>query len=97
MDIQIHKHATHRNGISGAPFDILLFQCPDGDNMLAIVFDERHHVAVLDLDKLARGNIAFMSNSWRGDVFEPHLRQALARLQNARESGDNDGQEVQHG
>src|SRR5438270_340558 len=32
---------------------------------------------VLDVDKLARGDIAFGSNSWRGDRFEQSLRAAI--------------------
>ena len=32
---------------------------------------------VLDVAKLAAGDIAFMSNSWRGDRFEPQLRNAV--------------------
>ena len=33
-----------------------------------------YHCAVLDVAKLAAGDIAFGSNSWRGDQYEPHLR-----------------------
>ena len=45
--------------------------------MLAIVFDEKFHCAVLHRDKLAADDIAFASNSWRGDRYEPHLRDAI--------------------
>lgn len=33
---------------------------------------------VLDVAKLAEGDIAFGSNSWRGDDYEPDLRRAIA-------------------
>jgi 23S rRNA G2445 N2-methylase RlmL len=33
---------------------------------------------VLDIGLLATGDIAFGSNSWRGDDYEAHLRQAIA-------------------
>ena len=66
----------HRNGISGAPFHVLLFR--DGQSLkLAIVFEQTGHCAVLDVQKLVEGDIAFGSNSWRGDWFEPALRRAI--------------------
>jgi len=90
MKLDILQYAHHRNGICGAPFDVLLFRAPESGNMLAIVFEEQHHVAVLNVDNLALGDIAFMSNSWRGDVFEPHLRRGIA-LVKAHLKAENDG------
>ncbi len=49
--------------------------------MLGIVFEQASHVAVLQLDKLALGNIAFGVNSWRGDRYEPALRNAIALME----------------
>jgi len=55
-------------------------------NMLATVFEKPGHVAVLCLDLLQQGStmpvIAFGlaedgGNSWRGDQFEPALREAI--------------------
>lgn len=72
--------ARHRNGIGGAPFDVVLF-ADTGDRTgrkLAILFEPRGFCAVLDLDKLAEGDIAFGSNSWRGDDYEPLLRSAIS-------------------
>jgi hypothetical protein len=77
MKIIINSIARHRNGISGAPFHVVLFSDPDEGRMLGIVFDLAHHVAVFNLDKLALGNIAFGVNSWRGDRYEPSLRHAI--------------------
>lgn len=70
----------HRNGIAGAPFDVVLFEEDGNDSSrkVAIVFDEPHHCAVLDVAKLARDDIAFGSNSWRGDRYERHLRKLIA-------------------
>lgn len=94
MKVDILQYAHHRNGICGAPFDVLLFRFPDGANMLGIVFEEPYHVAVLDVDKLAQGDIAFMSNSWRGDVFEPHLREGIALMREHLNSQRDTGKEV---
>jgi hypothetical protein len=71
----------HRNGIDGAPFHAVLFDDSgdEGSRKLGIVFDEPFHVAVFDVAKLAAGNITFGENSWRGDRFEPALRQAISR------------------
>ena len=71
----------HRNGICGAPFHVVVFQDhgEESSRKVGIVFDSPYHVAVLDIAKLANGNIAFGSNSWRGDVFEPELRAAIVK------------------
>ena len=63
------------------PFHALIFRDPDEGRMLGIVFDEKHHVAVFNLDKLALGNIAFGVNSLRGDNYEPYLRAAITASQ----------------
>ncbi len=79
MKINILDIASHRNGICGAPFHAVLLDDSEapGQTKLAIVFDSSSHVAVLDVAKLAAGDIVFGSNSWRGDVYEPHLRAAI--------------------
>ena len=77
MKLKIIAIAHHRNGICGAPFNVALFH--DGESRkVGIVFEEPHYCAVLDVDKLVAGDIQFGSNSWRGDKYEPHLRQAIA-------------------
>ncbi len=80
MKLNIIAMAHHRNGICGAPFHVVLFEDsgPEGSRKVGIVFDEQHHCAVLDIAKLAAGTIAFGSNSFRGDNFEPHLRAAIS-------------------
>jgi hypothetical protein len=76
MKLKLIEHAQHRNGVCGSPFDIVLFH--DGESRkLAILFSEPGRCAVLDVAKLAAGDIAFGSNSWRGDHYEPHLRKAV--------------------
>jgi hypothetical protein len=72
--------ATHRNGICGAPFDVVLFHDEDS-RKIGIVFEDNGHCAVLDVAKLATGDIAFGSNSWRGDTYEPTLRAAINQHQ----------------
>ncbi|QVL31639.1 hypothetical protein KIH39_22775 [Telmatocola sphagniphila] len=59
MNLILESLQYHRNGISGAPFHVLIFRDPDEGRMLGIVFEQSHHVAVFNLDKLALGNIAF--------------------------------------
>ena len=80
MKTNVVHIAHHRNGMCGEPFHVVLFEDnpgPEASRKVGIVFDAPHHVAVLDIAKLAAGDIAFMSNSWRGDVYEPHLRNAI--------------------
>ncbi len=71
--------AHHRNGVCGAPFDVVLFEDlgPEGSRKVAVVFDKPDYCAVLDLPRLAAGDIAFGSNSWRGDEYEHALRVAI--------------------
>src|SRR6185312_16897876 len=80
MKLRIFYIDSHRNGICGAPFHAVVFRDggPEGSVKLGIVFDEPNHVAVLDIAKLAEFDIAFGSNSWRGDRLEPALRRAIA-------------------
>lgn len=81
----------HRNGIGGAPFHAILFEDggEEGSRKLAVIFDQPDHCAVLDVAKLAAGDIAFGSNSWRGDQYEPALRIAIG-LHHQTEGGRHD-------
>lgn len=76
--------AYHRNAISGVGFSVVLFEHNDVDGgkeppltMLAILFPNDGECAVLDVKEAAAGNIKAMGNSWRGDVFEAELRDAI--------------------
>ena len=74
MKLKIIDIASHRNGICGAPFDVALFTY-EGKTMVAVIFDQPFHCAVLDIEKLYRGNLR--DNRWRGDAFEAPLRTLL--------------------
>lgn len=87
MKLTIHQIAHHRNGIAGAPFHVLLFRDPEAGPMLGIVFAEEGQVAVLQLDRLTAGDIAFGSNSWRGDVYEPEFRRAINSVDRSASGG----------
>ena len=76
MQLEIVRIDLHRNGIDGAPFNVVLFRDRDSQKV-GILFERPGYCAVLDVQKLARGDITFGSNSWRGDVFEPGLRKAI--------------------
>jgi hypothetical protein len=90
MKIKIFNHARHRNGICGAPFDVFLFEDSESKDRrkLAILFEESHHCAVLDISQIAAGDIAFGSNSWRGDQYEPLLRNAIVDGEIAKYNGE---------
>lgn len=79
MNLKIIDIAHHRNGICGAPFHVVLFDdhYNDGRRMMAIVFEQDGHCAVLDVAKLAAGDIKFGSNSHRGDNYQCPLRMAI--------------------
>jgi hypothetical protein len=88
MKIRILNIASHRNGIAGAPFYAIVFRDTGelGSIKLGIVFHEPWHTAVLDIAKLNNRDIKFGSNSWRGDQYEPALRQAIADREKLNES-----------
>lgn len=79
IKIRVIDTAYHRNGICGAPFNVVLFDDTGDEDTrkVGILFEEPYHCAVLDVAKLAQGSIAFGVNSYRGDVFEAALRNAL--------------------
>jgi hypothetical protein len=79
MKLKIIHTAHHRNGVHGASFDLVLFEDRglERSRKVGILFEQPHHCAVLDVDKLAQGDIAFGSNSWRGDEYERDLRNAI--------------------
>jgi hypothetical protein len=96
MKLKIIDTAHHRNGICGAPFDVVLFKDtgPEGSRKVAILFEEPHHCAVLDVGKLAMSDIAFGTNSWRGDQYEPHLRRAIVERESAIDAQTSGGKEA---
>ena len=75
--LAITQIARHRNGISGEPFYVVTFRCPDNGPMIATVFEAPGHVAVLKLDLLP--DVTFAVNSWRGDHYEADLRAAIEK------------------
>jgi len=86
--IRVIDTAYHRTGISGAPFHVVLFHDTSDENTrkVGILFEALYHCAVLDVAKLAEGSIAFGVNSYRGDRFEPALREATNLTPNVKET-----------
>lgn len=74
MKIKLLSADSHRNGISGEPFIAGLFTDEDGSTKMFVDFGEMRF-AVLQVDKLAKGDIAFGSNSWRGDWYAAKIRE----------------------
>lgn len=81
VKIKVSQVAYHRNGVSGAGFHVVSFVdltwgTKNATNMIATVFGQGGHVAVLDVDGLA--DVSFGVNSHRGDIYEGVLRHAIA-------------------
>lgn len=87
----LEQIAYHRNGITGCGFHVVTFRDHNngdhfGTPMLAIVFDSEYAddgclTAVLNREKAAAGDIASMSNAWRGDYFDSWLREQIKTYQ----------------
>jgi len=77
-NLEIVESDYHRNGVGGMGFKVALVNdANEGDTKLVIMFDQQYYTAVLSLDKLKNGDIAFGSNSYRGDRFDDALRSRL--------------------
>ena len=88
IKVKLISYDYHRNGCCGAPFHVAIFDAMEGDDttrMVGVVFDQDAHVAVFDLAKLAAGDIAFGSNSYRGDWYEKPLREAIKAAEDQEE------------
>jgi hypothetical protein len=85
LDIDVTDVAYHRNGVGGNGFHVVLFTDPEipGHTFVATVFEEPHSIAVLATNLLAVGDVAFGSNSWRGDNYERDCREAIRRWNDA--------------
>lgn len=72
----------HRNGIGGTPFSIVLFTDKDTkEKFVGIVPDDDENTwnaFVLSVDRMVNNDIAFGSNSWRGDNYASELKAAIA-------------------
>ena len=70
----------HRNGVTGCPFGIVLFNYGKR-KMVGIILDNEDlcPCVVLDVDLLSQGNIEFGTNSWRGDDFYPELKAVIEK------------------
>lgn len=90
MKITNIKVASHRNGVCGWPFWVVSFDWQNEDRvsrrMVATIpyvgEDSKLNredciVCVLCVDQLAAGDVAFGSNSWRGDHFADRLWKAI--------------------
>lgn len=77
-DIRKFDARYHRNGVRGEGFFLCRFLYLRGKNtveMQAVVFDEPGHVAVTSSN---------INDRWRGDDFEPALREAIAAMDKAQ-------------
>ena len=69
----------HRNGVGGAPFYVVRFVDEETVSLLVgVVFDEEYTTAVIDPLDLKR--------RFRGDVFDPELRRAIAAWEEAKDA-----------
>jgi len=71
--VKVADASFHRNGVAGEGFTVrLIDDTYDGEpvRLVTITFDsDPMRTAVLDVDLLADGVIAFGENSWRGDHY----------------------------
>lgn len=84
--MKINQIEYHRNGVCGVGFNAVLFTIDHTDdrgypgNYLAIVFPDAQETAVINLDRIAEHGVTFGDNSWRGDLFNQELREAIAKI-----------------
>jgi hypothetical protein len=82
----------HRNGVGGTGFYVVLFtENESNQKMVGIVTPDdpnKWNAQVLSVDKLAENDIAFASNSWRGDVFVTELKDIINKHNETKGYGD---------
>lgn len=87
LRIKVTEIARHRNGVGGNPFHAVTFTAHVGGRkattFLATVFDGQGNIAVIATSLLATMGVEFGSNSWRGDDFEPTVREAIGQWEDA--------------
>lgn len=80
--IHILEVACHRNGCQGEPFYAIRFR--DGRRLfLGLVHEQPDRVVVID-PLMAAETVAAGTNSWRGDLYEMELREAVERFEDER-------------
>lgn len=91
--IKLISSAYHRNGVCGHGFYVSLFKDEDGSVKVMIEFPEQddknddligEHYAVLQVDRLAKGDIGFGTNSWRGDNYVDTVGKLCRRSMNRK-------------
>ncbi len=77
MIVGIGEIEYHRNGVTGEGFHTVRFESLEGDGtMVGVVFETPGHVAVFEVHSLWRKP----TKKFRGDLFEPELRAAIAKM-----------------
>lgn len=82
-NLELKSIDYHRNGISGVGFHVAVFvdHNPNGDGksytMLGVLFDndDECYCCAFNLELLAKENVAFGDNSFRGDYYVDMMRQ----------------------
>jgi len=69
---RILDHTYHRNGISGAPFWLIMFESTRGEVLMATMFKHQGHCAVHD-----PWHESPLNQKYRGDCFEAELREMI--------------------
>jgi hypothetical protein len=80
FNLTINNIERHRNGVSGEGFHMVQFDLRGSDahgpeSLTAVVFDDAKYCAVIDPTD--------PNNKWRGDQFEPQLREAIEEYDNS--------------
>ena len=75
--IKLVSTSHHRNGVCGDPFQVSIFK--EGKETFVALDFGGSAFGMLQIDKLAAGDIAFGSNSWRGDHYVDEVRQLVAK------------------
>lgn len=89
MNLTIKEVSFHRNGIAGVGFYAVHFvdheqtgAAKKDAEMVGIVFDKPGYCSVIQLNQ-PRFTVKFGVNSWRGDRYEPQLRNAIKTIKSS--------------
>jgi hypothetical protein len=93
--MKLLKIAYHRNGVSGLGFDVAILRDGKNRKMLVVRFSKEADkgagavlCAAFDLDLLAKDEIGFGVNSWRGDEYADFLDPLIAEWEEGKFEND---------
>lgn len=91
MNLELIKISSHRDGVCGTPFYVILFKDHDPalsdmtSNLMVATYFAANTVAVLNVVEMLKENVMFAEgNSWQGDGYADTLKEFVDAYERRR-------------